>query len=48
MNYTESTITDVFNVFTGDNPGLGDYEDLDGEVFSMGSLISSSNKLHQR
>jgi hypothetical protein len=35
VEYTESTITEVFNVFIGDNPGLGDYKDIDGEVFSV-------------
>jgi hypothetical protein len=33
IEYTESTITEVFNVSPGDNPDLGDYEDINGESF---------------
>jgi hypothetical protein len=32
---TESTITEVFNVRPGDNPELGDYEDIDGATFCV-------------
>ena len=35
MHYTESTITEVFNVFGGDNPGFADYEDIDGQSFDV-------------
>ena len=35
MLYTESTITEVFDVLTGDNPSFGEYEDIDGESFSV-------------
>jgi len=31
--YTESTITEVFNVSIGDDPDLGDYRDINGESF---------------
>ena len=31
--YTESTITEVFNVSPSDNPELGDYRDINGESF---------------
>jgi hypothetical protein len=30
---TESTITEVFNVSIGDDPDLGDYRDINGELF---------------
>ncbi|KIM38512.1 hypothetical protein M413DRAFT_447741 [Hebeloma cylindrosporum] len=33
--YTESTITEILNVFPGDNPDLGDYEDIDGRSYSV-------------
>jgi hypothetical protein len=33
--YTESTITEVFNVYIGHRPDLGDYEEINGETFSV-------------
>jgi len=33
--YAESTITEVFNVYPGDNPEYGDYREEDGESFSV-------------
>jgi len=35
IEYTESTITELFNVSIGDNPALGDYGDIHGQSFCV-------------